>query len=844
MRKPELLAPAGSWDALVAAVQNGADAVYLGGKSFNARHSADNFDDDDLARAIDYAHVRGVKVYVTMNILLADTELKDALRFLRIVYNAGADALIVQDLGLIWLARLLFTDLDLHASTQMTVHNVSGAKFLRDAGIKRIVLARELGLDEIQEIRQSAGVEVETFVHGALCVCYSGQCLMSSMIGGRSGNRGRCAQPCRLEYRLVDDMGNQVADNSKVGDYLLSPRDLNISQHIPELMQAGIDAFKIEGRMRRPEYVATVTGIYRTLIDRAVQGGDYFVTDAEAAQLAQVFNREFTTGYFYGVPGHDLMSYKRPNNRGVRLGRVRSYDRDTNMAEIELEAPLRVGDGIEVWVTRGGRVGTEVSQVMVNGQDTLSADAGSTVVLKLKGHIYPGDRIFKTHDAQLMENAMQTYSSSREKRRIPLDFKVRARVGEPMVLEAADHEWVFARAETREIGQNAINRPLTKEFLADQLNRLGNTPFVLNKLECDLGENVMIPVSAINDVRRKVVEQITELRTVLRRPEKACDSDLEIRMSIIMDDQGIDRTGQFPALAVAVGGAPETLAAVKNGAELVYFSGDQFQSRSKVNAAEIQQARQYCSDAGVKFYLTTPRIVHDREMQQYLPYLQSLLETAPDGILAASLGWLPVLRELTELPLSTDFSLHVFNRESVLFLKQYGVSRVTLSTELTGEQIKYLAGYSPVETEVVVHGLLPLMVSRYCVTGSVLGGKGENSSCSGQCRNSSYGLLDRKEIVFPVETDERCLMYIFNSRELCLLDTLPTLAQAGPAVLRIEARRENETYVARVVKAYRQVLDSLHNYPADLPDLQAIMEKLVAEGPGFTRGHYYRGVMG
>ncbi len=843
MRKPELLAPAGSWDALVAAVQNGADAVYLGGKSFNARNSADNFDDDSLAKAIEYAHVRGVKVHVTMNILLADTELKEALRFLRIVYNAGADAVIMQDLGLIRMARLVFPDLELHASTQMTVHNVPGAIFLCDAGIKRIVLARELDLDSVREIRKRAGVEVETFVHGALCVCYSGQCLMSSMIGGRSGNRGRCAQPCRLEYRLMDDKGKLVADNEKVGDYLLSPRDLNISLHIPELIKAGIDSFKIEGRMRRPEYVATVTRIYRSLIDRAALGGEYFVTDDEASQLAQVFNREFTTGYFFGVPGRDLMSYKRPNNRGVRLGRVRSYDRDTNQTEIELEAPLNVGDGIEVWVTRGGRVGTEVNEIFVGGQKTLAADAGVVAVLKLEGHIHPGDRVFKTHDVQLMENAVQTYSSSRETRRIPLDFKVRARVGEPMVLEAADQEWVTARATTREVGQIAQRRPLTEKFLAEQLDRLGNTPFVLNKLECDLGENVMIPVSEINDVRRQVVKEIAEMRSLLRKPPKACDSDLEVKMSVLLDNEDIDRTGQFPVLAVAVGGAPEALAAVKNGAELVYFSGDQFRSRSNVTMAEIHQARQYCSDAGVKFYFTTPRIAHDREIKQYLPFLKSLLETAPDGIMVSSYGWLTELRELTGLPLATDFYLNVFNHQSAVFLMRRGVSRVALSTELTGEQIRHLVTRSPVETEVIVHGVLPLMVSRYCAVGSVLGGKGENSNCSRQCRHTSYALLDRKGVAFPVETDQHCLMHIYNSRELCLLDTLPYLAQAGPAVLRIEARRENETYVARAVKTYRQVLDSLRNSPDGMPDLPALMQKLVEGGPGFTRGHYYRGVM-
>ncbi|AGL01172.1 DUF3656 domain-containing U32 family peptidase [Desulfoscipio gibsoniae] len=843
MRKPELLAPAGSWDALVAAVQNGADAVYLGGRRFNARHSADNFDDDALARAVEYAHVRGVKIYVTVNILLADTELREAVRFLHTVYNAGADAVIVQDLGLIRLARRVIPELELHASTQMTAHNVPGAAFLREAGISRVVLARELDLDSVREIRKRAGVQVETFVHGALCVCYSGQCLMSSMIGGRSGNRGRCAQPCRLEYRLVDDRGKPVADYEKVGDYLLSPRDLNISPHIPELIKAGIDSFKIEGRMRRPEYVATVTRIYRSLIDRAAGGGEYDVSGEEVGQLAQIFNRDFTTGYFLGVPGRDLMSYKRPNNRGVRLGRVRSYNRETMRAEIELEAPLRVGDGVEVWVTRGGRVGTEINQIFVGGKKTSFAGAGEVAVLSLDGHIRPGDRVFKTHDVQLMESAVQTYSSSRETRRIPLDFKVRARLGEPMILEAADPQGVTARAATNTVTEIAQKRPLTEEFLTEQLDRLGNTPFGLNKLVCDLGDNIMIPVREINDVRRRVVEQLAATRAALRKPAPLSAASIENKLSVVLGEKESEWSAQFPVLAVAVGGAPEVRAAVNSGAGLVYFSGDRFRSRSNVTAAEIQQARRLCSDAGVEFYLTTPRIAHDREIKQYLPFLKSLLATEPDGIMIASYGWLPILRQLTGLPLVTDFSLNVFNRQSVTFLKEHEIERVTLSTELTGEQIKHLVDHSPVETEVIVHGALPLMVSRYCAVGSVLGGKGEDTTCSVRCRDASFALLDRKGVIFPVETDQHCLMHIFNSRELCLLDTLPYLVQARPAVLRIEARRDNENYVARTVKAYRQVLDSLRSYPDRLPDLQAMMQKLVEGGPGFTRGHYYRGVM-
>ena len=253
MNKPELLAPAGSREALVAAVQNGADAIYLGGQQFNARRSADNFNQQELVEAIQYAHARGVKIYVTVNILLADTELEEAVRYLQFIYNAGADAAIVQDLGLLKLARQVMPELELHASTQLTAHNKPGVRFLLEAGIKRVVLARELSLAEVQEIKEQTDAHLETFIHGALCVCYSGQCLMSSMIGGRSGNRGRCAQPCRLEYRLVDERGRELVDAAKIGEYLLSPRDLNMSASIPELIEAGIDSFKIEGRMRRPE---------------------------------------------------------------------------------------------------------------------------------------------------------------------------------------------------------------------------------------------------------------------------------------------------------------------------------------------------------------------------------------------------------------------------------------------------------------------------------------------------------------------------------------------------------------------------------------------------------------
>ncbi|MFZ5647205.1 MAG: peptidase U32 family protein, partial [Bacillota bacterium] len=323
MNKPELLAPAGGWEAFTAAVENGADAVYLGGKMFNARQSADNFDNDDLKRAVEYAHLRGVKIYVTVNTLIADGEMEDALEFLFALHNTGADAAIIQDAGLASLARKTIPELQLHASTQMTAHNSPGVMSLLEQGFSRVVLARELSLKEISEIKKTTGADLEVFIHGALCIAYSGQCLLSSMIGGRSGNRGRCAQPCRMQYVLTDGAGSPLVNPAEAGEYLLSPRDLNISAHIPDLISAGINSFKIEGRMKRPEYVATVVRVYRSLIDRALSGDPYFVEEKQESDLAQIFNRDFTTGYFFGGQGRDMMSYKRPNNRGVRLGRVK-----------------------------------------------------------------------------------------------------------------------------------------------------------------------------------------------------------------------------------------------------------------------------------------------------------------------------------------------------------------------------------------------------------------------------------------------------------------------------------------------------------------------------------------
>ena len=347
----ELLAPAGSKEALIAAIESGANAIYLAGNMFGARAYADNFDEEGMREAIRIAHLRNVLINVTVNTIVDDQELPQLADYLRFLYEAGADAILVQDLGVAKLAREIVPDLPLHASTQMTVHNLDGVLALQKLGFTRVVLSREVSLEAIKHIIDNCDVEIEVFIHGALCVCYSGQCLMSSMIGGRSGNRGRCAQPCRLPYTLVDEHDNDMLKDT-AGKYLLSPRDMNAIDLIPQLIDAGVASLKIEGRMKRPEYVGIVVNNYRQVID-SHYAGKFHVTDKTRHDLAQVFNRDFTTAFLEKKQGRNMMSDRRPNNRGIMLGRVMEYDSATGFVTMKLSDSLSVGDQVDFWVKVG-----------------------------------------------------------------------------------------------------------------------------------------------------------------------------------------------------------------------------------------------------------------------------------------------------------------------------------------------------------------------------------------------------------------------------------------------------------------------------------------------------------
>lgn len=777
MHKPELLAPAGSKEAVIAAIENGADALYFGGEAFGARHDA-GLTPGEIEWAIDYAHINDTKAYVTVNTLIKDSELEEVSEYLQFLCNAGADAVIVQDMGILQLLKDQLPQLPVHASTQMTVHNPGGMKYLEEIGVKRTVLARELTLDEIQKIKSVTNTEIETFIHGALCFSYSGQCLLSSMIGGRSGNRGYCAQPCRRKYTIDGAKG-----------HLLSPRDLNISEYIGYLVESGIDSFKIEGRLKHPEYVAGVVRIYRELIERYTENpANFRVTYDEAHTLRQLFNRGFTTGYYFGNPGGSLMSRKQPHNQGTYLGQVVKYDWERKYAYIHIEQPLRIGDGIG---TEGRGTGTTIRSMYINNQGVESTPACATVKIPMEKTVYRNETVFKTYDFRLMEslgikNVMQ---------KIPIRMLFTAKHGEPLVLSITDSENEVTQKGS--VPDRAKGSPISEDSITKQLKKLGNSVFKPENIIVDLDEDIFIPISQLNTLRRDAVKKLEQERT--GKWKRKCS-----RPELIFEG---GEPGTKPILSVNTCSLETFEAAVDGGADVVYFGGENFTGHPLTNE-DYRYAIEYGKDRGVEVYLATPRIDKNPELFD--------LSLDPDGFLAANLGVLHHLQNSTNnKPLVIDYPLNVFNRLAMSHYL-YNCQRVTLSPELTLDEIKLIAPHGPVEC--IVHGLFPLMVSEHDLLGQLFPDE----------RIRDALLEDEKGFAFPVKTDEHKLTFIMNSRELCMLNHVPALIEAGVSCLRIEAKTYNRKSTGKLTEQYKKAIDNGTGGHC---------------GGESTSGHYFRGVL-
>lgn len=825
----ELLAPAGSREALVAAVENGANAIYLAGNAFGARAYASNFDREALREAIHFAHLRKVAIHVTVNTIVADEEMGPLRDYLRFLYEAGADAVLVQDLGVARVAHETVPDLPLHASTQMSVSSLEGVRALAELGFTRVVLARELSLKEIRHICAHAPVEIETFMHGALCVCYSGQCLMSSMIGGRSGNRGRCAQPCRLPYTLVDEKGQDVLGD-KAGSYLLSPRDLSTIDVIPDLIEAGVSSLKIEGRMKRPEYVATVVRTYREAIDTYYAGKGYVVTQEERDDLAQIFNRDFTTAYLEGRPGKAMMSDRRPNNRGLLIGRVTAYDWDARIVTVKLSGRLGLGDQVDFWVKVGGRVTATISSLRdAEGREVEEGQAGDTVSFAIPSAVRDHDRVFKVYDARLMERAKETYASGAPVRRIPVAIAVRAAIGEPLTVTLCDAEGHRGEGRTDFIGESARKRPLSEEIIRKQVSRLGTSVYEMKSLHCDIAGEVMVPMSEINEARRKAVEALDALR--LKEIEAR-----EHRPEPKFTDRVARPTPKKADFLVAVDTLGKAEAALAAGADGILFGGESYEHRV-IAPEEYERAWQMAREAGARIDFNTPRIVHDGQQKHAERLLAAFAAFPPDAVHVHNIAMLALVRRLTDFAIHADYSLISYNKQTLAFLKDYGASGATLSPELTAKEIRQLAKESPLPLTCIVHGRLELMVSNYCVTGSFLGGCGEGP-CTQPCTRGHFALKDRKDALFPLAMDQFCHMHVLNSKVLSMMPHAMKFRAAGIETMQIEAKAMGEKEIAAIVKAYRKAMA----FPEELAEAQLswIHEQ---EGKDITRGHYFRGVL-
>lgn len=746
--KKELLAPAGDFETLKQAVHHGADAVYLGGKKFGARKFASNFDDEEMKEAISYCHLYGVKIYVTVNTMIYEEELESVIDYVSFLYHNKVDAIIVQDLGLISVLRKKFPNLELHASTQLHNHNQEGLRLLEELGVKRVVLSRELSLDEINKLNTT--MEIECFIHGALCVCYSGQCLFSSMLLDRSGNRGACAGICRLPFDLLED-GKKV---DTLGKYLLSPRELNSMNHIQELMESNITSFKIEGRMKSPTTIGFIVSLYRKLIDGYNSNRPYLISEEEHKELLTLFNREFTSGFLFKSRVQDLMNIKSPNHIGTKIGKVVSINK--GKVEILLEEELLQEDGIRFLESETGMIVNflyDKSNRLVN-----KGDSGGHIFVDEKVSVKVGDTVMKTLSKKLLSR-LEIYES----KKIPLQMEVTAKYPNPFLLKVKDidNNEVIG---TENILSLAEKSATTKERVIEQLMKTGNTPFEITDIKIEMDDNLFIPIASINKIRRELLEKMENIRR---------DKKQEIIEKEVVEEK-ID------------GKKEKTIytALVRN----------------------IEQLRA-CMDCGIDEFYTPDFSLYQKMKEEVAIYyrVDRVLNSHPDfsdeRLLVGELG--SIYKYKNHNKMVSDYYLNVVNHSMVNFLHQNKVSRITLSVEATKEQVhELLSNYeNPLELEIILYGRIEVMITKYCPLSLLVHKKNEPCNC---CRNGhTYSLRDRNGAVYPL-IQSRELTHIFHHTPI--ERTKEEYLPLGIHAFRFEFFDEDYDEVLKVIKKLKGVL--------------------------------------
>lgn len=838
MEKVELLAPAGNMTCLHAAVGAGADAVYLGASAFNARRSADNFTLDTLAEACDYAHLRGVKIYLTINTIILPSELADALELARQAYRAGVDAFIVQDIGLAQEIARAIPQTRVHISTQMNTHTEDGLVAEAALGAKRVTLARELSLSEVARLSAFAselGMETECFAHGALCVCYSGQCFMSSMVGGRSANRGMCAQACRLPYELRNRALRKGLDSP--GDHLLSPKDLCTAEIIPELIFAGVSSLKIEGRMKSPEYVSCVTRIYREILDRfygwaqeqldddvAWEDLDWQnaprTTEAELQELSDAFSRGFTTAYLENDRGNEMMGFTRPNNRGSFAGRVVGV----KGSRIEIDPTLRLaeGDVIEFWTSKGH---------VIHQIDKLKILSGGHVLVEVDKPLGKGDRVFRVRSAEA------AFVDEAHEPRIPFSAQVEMHIGRPLSLTLrsvdpwdsnalkTDAGALSSPSRTIEVTvegaqvEPARTKAVSTDEVIEHIDRLGSTPFSLEHIDVALDEGVGIGFSVLHKLRAQACSELEEAllkRYRGRTLEKAPSRVFAPRI----------RKGSCKVCVLATNPACAR-AAKRAGADLIYVPVHNYRRGEAVIAGQLSTTAE---QAGYpkQCIPVMPIVSHDADDQRRNGF--DIWKRVGEGkpVLVQNLG--QVVRG-TELGAQVEIGpfLPITNRLDLQVAYDLGAQRIWLSPELTLRQIEELGAVSPVPLGLAIMGHTELMVTEHCLLMS-------QGPCNEDCANcarrkSPHYLKDRKGYELPVITDGLGRSHLYNAVELDIAHAAPQLISAGISAFMVDTTLMNVEQVSkRVARAVRA------------RDIALKSGDSVSRAQDTTTGHLFRGV--
>lgn len=807
----ELLAPAGTMENFMAALESGADAIYLGGKVFNARAHAANFGIDELREAVRLAHILDVSVYVTVNILIGDTELKDLEQYIKDLDSIGVDAIIVQDLAVAEIAKRVAPNIHLHGSTQMTAATLDAVRFYESLGFTRVVLARELSLKEIQHICKHCKAEIEVFVHGALCVCYSGQCLMSSFIGGRSGNRGACAQPCRLPYELLDSKGESVLPKHEA--YLLSPKDLNYSEHMNELVAAGVTSFKVEGRMKKVSYVRQVIGTYREILDEAS------IHENQRKALASGFNRGFSTAYLEDMVGRQMMTVVAPNHQGKPIGE--SYTKKGEVY-LSLTEPIEQGSLVKILQSNGSVTYYTVDDEWTCVSDTL-----------YKGRPAEGLAVGQLYLASTPKN---TKTRGLQEFTRKYDMSVYLSVGSNgetnyTELTAILDSGLSVTVTNEYVPAIANKVPTSLEKVTEQLGRLGNTLFRLSYVDIPDGP-YMWPASVLNALRR---DAVTALETALITHHVESWQALQVTGDVDYDFKAQHELSYdtCPMISARVDEIEGVKAAISGGAQKIVFGGDRL-SRTPYALSIYDEVARLCAQSDVICTFATPRVVKDDEVEAYKHTLEAIVQAHPDSIsihVTQALLW---LRELGYTgAIEADTGLNIFNTPTLHFWEQLHISCVNPSQELTLKQITELAKHSHVPIETMVHGYTEMMISEYCAIASFVG-TGSKVNCPMPCVKESYSLKDRKGEIFPIRTDPYCRMHIMNSHEMDMRAYVPMLLQKGISILRVDGRHMKPSYVKDIVSQYVGIATGT---------MEAPPKKIDSQGESITRGHYFRGIL-